>query len=42
MLENVFYYFKFPNGEPLGKLNTEMYVSFEQIVRRRMEIYSDL
>lgn len=42
IIENLFYYFKFSDGSPQKTVRTEMYIDFEKITRRSLEIYSEL
>jgi hypothetical protein len=40
--QNIFYYYYINNGSEAQKLKTEMYVPFELIIQRKLDIYSDL
>jgi hypothetical protein len=41
MFDNVFYYFRISNGAKIGTLKTEMFISFNSIVKRKLDIYTN-
>lgn len=41
MYDNIFYYFKISNGARVRTLKTEMFIAFETISKRKMDIYTN-